>query len=97
MRIKDIDSETMAKIITRCERNYRDESQEGAGADGVQVFLRQVEAAIDKHVTQTFLEAVQNVRRNPVRIVGGFCRWSVYKQPRFEIGRCHSSFPASAK
>ncbi len=35
MRIGDIDGETMAKIITRCEREITDESRAACCADGV--------------------------------------------------------------
>jgi len=49
MRIKDIDGETMARIITRCEREITEmKATQRVGADGVQVFRVKLEAAIDK-------------------------------------------------
>ena len=55
MRIKDIDGETMARIITRCEREIAEmKAAQRIGADGVQVFRVKSEAAIDKR-DATFL------------------------------------------
>lgn len=55
MRIKDIDGETMARIITRCEREITEmKATQRVGADGVQVFRIKLEAAIDKR-DATFL------------------------------------------
>nr|DAM83151.1 MAG TPA: hypothetical protein [Caudoviricetes sp.] len=49
MRIKDIDGETMTRIITRCEREIAEmKAAQRVGADGVQVFRVKLEAAIDK-------------------------------------------------
>lgn len=49
MRIKDIDGETMARIITRCEREIAEmKAAQRVGADGVQVFRVNLEATIDK-------------------------------------------------
>lgn len=49
MRIKDIDGETMARIITRCEREIAEmKAAQHVGADGVQVFRVNLEATIDK-------------------------------------------------
>lgn len=55
MRIQEIDGETMARIITRCEREITEmKAVQRVGADGVQVFRVKLEAAIDKH-DATFL------------------------------------------
>ena len=55
MRIKDIDGETMARIITRCEREITEmKATQRVGADGVRVFRVRLEAAIDKR-DATFL------------------------------------------
>ena len=55
MRIQEIDSETMARIITRCEREITEmKATQRVGADGVQVFRIKLEAAIDKR-DATFL------------------------------------------
>lgn len=49
MRIQEIDGETMARIITRCEREITEmKAAQRVGADGVQVFRVKLEAAIDK-------------------------------------------------
>lgn len=49
MRIQEIDGETMARIITRCEREITEmKAAQRVGADGVQVFRIKLEAAIDK-------------------------------------------------
>ena len=49
MRIQEIDGETMARIITRCEREITEmKAMQRVGADGVQVFRVKLEAAIDK-------------------------------------------------
>lgn len=49
MRIKDIDGETMTRIITRCEREIAEmKAAQRVGTDGVQVFRVKLEAAIDK-------------------------------------------------
>lgn len=49
MRIQEIDGETMARIITRCEREITEmKATQRVGADGVQVFRVKLEAAIDK-------------------------------------------------
>lgn len=55
MRIQEIDGETMARIITRCEREITEmKAVQRVGADGVQVFRVKLEAAIDKR-DATFL------------------------------------------
>lgn len=55
MRIQEIDGETMARIITRCEREITEmKAAQRVGADGVQVFRIKLEAAIDKR-DATFL------------------------------------------
>nr|DAQ53578.1 MAG TPA: hypothetical protein [Caudoviricetes sp.] len=55
MRIQEIDGETMARIITRCEREITEmKTAQCVGADGVQVFRVKLEAAIDKR-DATFL------------------------------------------
>ena len=55
MRIKDIDGETMARIITRCEREIAEmKAMQRVGADGVQIFRVKSEATIDKR-DATFL------------------------------------------
>ena len=55
MRIQEIDGETMARIITRCEREIAEmKAAQRVGADGVQVFRIKLEAAIDKR-DATFL------------------------------------------
>ncbi len=55
MRIQEIDGETMARIITRCEREITEmKAAQRVGADGVQVFRVKLEAAIDKR-DATFL------------------------------------------
>lgn len=55
MRIQEIDGETMARIITRCEREITEmKAMQRVGADGVQVFRVKLEAAIDKR-DATFL------------------------------------------
>ena len=55
MRIQEIDGETMARIITRCEREITEmKAMQRIGADGVQVFRVKSEAAIDKR-DATFL------------------------------------------
>lgn len=55
MRIKDIDGETIAKIITQCEREITEmKATQRVGADGVQVFRAKLEATIDKR-DATFL------------------------------------------
>lgn len=55
MRIQEIDGETMALIITRCEREITEmKAAQRVGADGVQVFRIKLEAAIDKR-DATFL------------------------------------------
>ena len=47
MRIQEIDGETMARIITRCEREITEmKATQRVGADGVQVFRVKLEAAI---------------------------------------------------
>ena len=49
MRIQEIDGETMARIITRCEREITEmKAAQRVGADGVQVFRVKLETAIDK-------------------------------------------------
>lgn len=49
MRIQEIDGETMARIITRCEREIAEmKAAQRVGADGVQVFRVKLETAIDK-------------------------------------------------
>lgn len=49
MRIQEIDGETMARIITRCEREITEmKAAQRVGADGVQVFRIKLEAAIDR-------------------------------------------------
>lgn len=56
MRIQEIDGETMARIITRCEREITEmKAAQRVGADGVQVFRIKLEAAIDKR-DATFLK-----------------------------------------
>ncbi len=63
MRIKDIDGETMAKIITRCEREITEvKAAQRVGADGVQVFRVKLEAVIDKH-DATFLRRFKSYLR----------------------------------
>ena len=55
MRIEEIDGETMARIITRCEREITEmKAAQRVGADGVQVFRIKLEATIDKR-DATFL------------------------------------------
>lgn len=55
MRIQEIDGETMARIITRCEREITEmKAAQRVGVDGVQVFRIKLEAAIDKR-DATFL------------------------------------------
>lgn len=55
MRIQEIDGETIARIITRCEREITEmKAVQRVGTDGVQVFRVKLEAAIDKH-DATFL------------------------------------------
>ena len=55
MRIQEIDGETMARIITRCEREITEmKAVQRVGADGVRVFRVKLEAAIDKR-DATFL------------------------------------------
>ena len=55
MRIQEIDGETMARIITRCEREITEmKAAQRVGADGVQVFRVKLEATIDKR-DATFL------------------------------------------
>lgn len=55
MRIQEIDGETMARIITRCEREITEmKAIQRIGADGVQVFRVKLEATIDKR-DATFL------------------------------------------
>ena len=49
MRIQEIDGETMARIITRCEREITEmKAVQRVGADSVQVFRVKLETAIDK-------------------------------------------------
>ena len=49
MRIQEIDGETLARIITRCEREITEmKAAQRVGADGVQVFRVKLEATIDK-------------------------------------------------
>lgn len=49
MRIQEIDGETMARIITRCEREITEmKAAQRVGADSVQVFRVKLETAIDK-------------------------------------------------
>lgn len=49
MRIQEIDGETLARIITRCEREITEmKATQRVGADGVRVFRVKLEAAIDK-------------------------------------------------
>lgn len=49
MRIKDIDGETIAKLITRYERETIEmKATQRVGSDGVQVFRVKLEATIDK-------------------------------------------------
>ena len=49
MRIQEIDGETMARIITRCEREITEmKATQRVGADGVQVFRVKLEVTIDK-------------------------------------------------
>lgn len=55
MRIQEIDGETMARIITRCEREITEmKAAQRVGADSVQVFRVKLETAIDKR-DATFL------------------------------------------
>ena len=55
MRIQEIDGETLARIITRYEREITEmKTTQRVGADGVQVFRIKLEAAIDKR-DATFL------------------------------------------
>lgn len=55
MRIQEIDGETMARIITRYEREITEmKATQRVGADGVRVFRVRLEAAIDKR-DATFL------------------------------------------
>jgi hypothetical protein len=55
MRIQEIDGETMARIITRCEREIAEmKATQRVGADGVQIFRVKLEATIDKR-DATFL------------------------------------------
>ena len=55
MRIQEIDGETMARIIARCEREITEmKAAQRVGADGVRVFRIKLEVAIDKRDT-TFL------------------------------------------
>ena len=55
MRIQEINSETLARIITRYEREITEmKATQRVGADGVQVFRVKLEAAIDKR-DATFL------------------------------------------
>lgn len=55
MRIKDIDGETIARIITRCEREIAEmKAAQRVGADGMQIFRVKSEATIDKR-DATFL------------------------------------------
>lgn len=55
MRIKDIDGETMARVITRYERETVEmKATQRVGADGVQIFRVKSEATIDKR-DATFL------------------------------------------
>lgn len=61
MRIQEIDGETMARIITRCEREITEmKAAQRVGADGVQVFRVKLEAAIDKR-DATFLRRFEIV------------------------------------
>lgn len=49
MRIQEIDGETIARIITRCEREITEmKAVQRVGADGVQIFRVKLETAIDK-------------------------------------------------
>ena len=49
MRVQEIDGETMARIITRCEREITEmKATQRVGADGVQVFRVKLEVTIDK-------------------------------------------------
>lgn len=49
MRIQEIDGETLARIITRCEREITEiKAAQRVGADSVQVFRVKLETAIDK-------------------------------------------------
>ena len=55
MSMQAIDGETMARIITRCEREITEmKAAQRVGADGVRVFRVKLEAAIDKR-DATFL------------------------------------------
>lgn len=55
MRIQEIDGETMARIITRCEREITEmKAMQRVGADGVQIFRVKSEVTIDKR-DATFL------------------------------------------
>lgn len=55
MRIQEIDGETMARIITRCEREITEmKATQRVGADGVQIFRVKLEATIGKR-DATFL------------------------------------------
>ena len=55
MRIQEIDGETMARIITRCEREITEmKAAQRVGADGVQIFRVKSEVTIDKR-DATFL------------------------------------------
>lgn len=49
MRIQEIDGETMARIITRCEREITEmKAAQRVGSDGMQVFRVKLEVTIDK-------------------------------------------------
>ncbi len=78
---------------------YRDESRAAVGADGVGISRQGLEAAIDKH-DAAFL-VVQNRIYAEIQYVSVGYGFKLMvgrrQQPQFEIGRCHSSFPASAK
>lgn len=55
MRIQEIDGETMARIITRCEREIAEmKATQRVGADGVQIFRVKLETTIGKR-DATFL------------------------------------------
>ncbi len=74
MRIRNTDNhETMAKIITRCERDTERWKPRNCWRDGVQVLSRQeLEAAIRASMTQRFWGGSNPfIYRNPVRISPG--------------------------
>ncbi len=88
------------KIITRCEREITEmKAAQLLAPDGVQVFRVKLEAAIDKrNVSQRRFKIV--TRRNQyVSVSGMVFKLMVGRRSSFtgSDGRCHSSFPASAK